>query len=131
VRERLWWSSAAHLSKTTTLCPSSCGALRGAGAGVAVPRALQQPVEGIALGPAQPGLLGWAGLERGQGGGERRGRRGRRGGLRPAQAPRGSAPALRQKALVRCTQPAAARGAAGRPPCLPCPPLPSEERWGA
>jgi len=38
---------------------------------VAVPRALQQPVEGIALGPAQPGLLGWAGLERGQGGGER------------------------------------------------------------
>lgn len=70
-----------------------------------------------------------AGPRDGQGGGERRGRRGRRGGLRPAQAPRGSAPALRRKALVRGTQPA-------QPAVLPggrraCPALPSEERWGA
>lgn len=41
----------------------------GTGAVVAVPRALQQPAMGTAVGPAQPRLLGWAGLGRGQGGG--------------------------------------------------------------
>ena len=34
---------------------------------VAVPRALQPPPVGTALGPAQPGLLGWAGLGWGEG----------------------------------------------------------------
>lgn len=38
----------------------------GTGAVVAVPRALQQPAMGTAVGPAQPRLLGWAGERAGR-----------------------------------------------------------------